>query len=84
MRRRNVQRTIFRSTLIWGIEIRLAAADRIEKRLLRIKCASGSRFKSIACKRRNASPRTSISMPGNCPISVTGTMITRFIANLLI
>jgi len=39
-----------------GVEICLAAGDRIEKRVVRIERASGSRFKGIARKRSNRSP----------------------------
>jgi hypothetical protein len=38
-----------------GVEIRLAVADRIEKRVLRIEGASRSRFKGIAHTRSNRS-----------------------------
>jgi hypothetical protein len=63
-----------------GVEICLSIADRIEKRVVRIEGTSGSRFKGIAHKRSKDPPRARISIPGNCPVSVTGTMMTRFIA----
>jgi len=62
-----------------SVEICQVGRDRIEKRAIRIEGVSGSLYKGIAHWRSNRSPRARVSMPGNCRVSVIGTMMTRFI-----